>query len=1445
MGIQTVISSDATAVPPAIQHWREDVLHISTRLLFFLVLPLWGLSIIVNITYHLPWALLYDLTNVVVLAAATFLPRLGYTLRTGLVLGLCYSAGTFWLLISGLPGTGRLYLILVVVLAALLLSFRKALLVGVVCLLTVGLLYLAFAFQWVILPTTILERLFHPLTLSVNWMAQVVISGAAGGAVLLTVRHLQQSLQQTEAARSTLQQMNHDLEARVETRTLDLQQATAALLHELTRREQAEKAAAERLSRLQKIATLVPGMVYQYTLRPDGSSCFPYTSPGIRTIYRLEPEDVREDAAKVYEILHPDDYDMVVASIQQSAQDLTPWQCEYRVRFADGTVRWLTGNANPERDADGTVLWHGYITDITERKQAEEKPHENQALLRGVLDHAPAYIYAKDLDGRIILVNRQLAVLFQIEPDMLLGKTDYDVHPPEIAAHNWSVDQEVQRTQQSVQQEEYGLAADGTRHTYLTIKFPLYDAEDQLYGTCGISTDITERKQIEEALRESEEKYRTLFETFPFGLTISDQNGQILESNGEAEQLLSLPVSEHVRRTIDAPEWQIIRPDGTPLPVEEYASTRALKEQRMVRNMEMGIVKGSEQVTWLRVTAAPIPLKSYGVAIAYVDITERKQAEEELRESERFVQHIANTIPSILYVYDLTQERNVYSNRQIGETLGYSADEIRAMGPQVLPTLLHPDDMPHVLEHREVQARATDDTVLSLEYRMRHRNGHWHWLYAREVVFRRTSDGQPQQILGIVHDVTEQKQAEEALRESEQRLQLALEGSDLGVWDWNVQTGEVFFNERWATMLGYQLDEIAPNVSSWETLMHPDDVPPVMETLQRHLNGESPVYISEHRLRTKSGDWKWVQDYGRLMERAHDGTPVRMSGTHRDIDAQKGYEAELMQARHVAEAATRAKSDFLATMSHEIRTPMNAIIGMTTLLLDTTLTPEQRDYTETIRISGDALLALINDILDFSKIEAGRLELEHIPFSLRTSIEETLELLLPRADQKGLELSYWIAPGVPEMLMGDITRVRQILVNLVGNAVKFTERGEVVVTVGGQGPGAMAQGDRTKRTDPQSPTPDPQLLHIAVRDTGIGIPADQREHIFQSFSQVDSSTTRIYGGTGLGLTISIHLATLMGGTIWVESQEGGGSTFHVTFQTAPAPVQETPPAPFLERNQPDMAGIPMLIIDENATSRQVLCQYTEHWGMIPHPFSPEEVLDGIPRQAEPCQGIILNTHRPAHDIVALVAQIRTVCPTPHVPIVLSILPSTRNLLDALVTDDQTYILLKPIRPALLHATLVSIRRGEPVPQSLPIAHRPPDSDLGIHHPLRILLAEDNMVNQKVALRLLARLGYCADVAANGLEVLDALYRRRYDVVLMDVQMPDMDGIEATRRIRETWPPAQQPHIIAMTAHVMEGDRQWCLEAGMDDYVGKPVRLEDLTAKLRQAHARKCPPSDDR
>ena len=611
------------------------------------------------------------------------------------------------------------------------------------------------------------------------------------------------------------------------------------------------------------------------------------------------------------------------------------------------------------------------------------------------------------------------------------------------------------------------------------------------------------------------------------------------------------------------------------------------------------------------------------------------------------------------------------------------------------------------------------------------------------------------------------------------------------VTDWNPAAAELFGYSA-EEAVGRQVDELVFGSSRFET----DEG---REITREALTTGRAQRITQRRRRD-----------GTLVDVELMLVPLTADGSHAGFLAMYHDVTELQRARQEAEAATQAKSAFLATMSHEIRTPMNAVIGMTDLLLGTDLTPEQREFAEVVHSSGDALLYVIDDILDYSKIEAGKLELERAPFSLRDCVEGALDIVAPRAWEKELELGCLIDEAAPSGIVGDAARLRQVLLNLLSNAVKFTDRGEVMVLVDAEETGTGSY-----------------RIELAVRDTGIGIPADRMDQLFTSFSQVDASTTRRFGGTGLGLAISKRLVELMGGTISVESEQGKGSTFHISLPVAAADVPSRIP---LREGLPHLAGKRILIVDDNATNREIVTRHARSWEMEPVAMELPAAALELVAKGEPFDVAVLDMMMPDIDGITLAREIRKHRSEPELPLLL--LTSLGRLPQLQTEGVFSAQLAKPLKASQLYNALLQLltagRAGEEEEVEAVSDGRRAKSAL------RILLAEDNSMNQKVALRLLETLGYRADVALNGLEAIAALERKSYDVVLMDVQMPELDGLDATRRIVADWPEETRPHIIAMTANALPEDREACFAAGMNDYVAKPIRAEELAAALKRA-----------
>lgn len=696
---------------------------------------------------------------------------------------------------------------------------------------------------------------------------------------------------------------------------------------------------------------------------------------------------------------------------------------------------------------------------------------------------------------------------------------------------------------------------------------------------------------------------------------------------------------------------------------------------------------------------------------------------------------------------------------------------------------------------------------------------------------------------GLMRDITPRLAAEEALRHSERKLRSYIEQTLDGVFVVDREGRYLEVNPAAAAMLGYREEELLQMTIT--EVVWPEEAErqagmahfqrvaaegrSVGEVALRRKNGERMIadvhavalggerYLGLVRDVTQRhmAEQKLQHERGQLEERVAERTEV-LTRTNRalqdEIVERRRAETELVAAREQALQAAEAKTDFLANMSHEIRTPMNAVIGMTALLDDTRLDPEQRNYVETIRTSGDALLSTINDILDFSKVESGMLELERRPFELGPCVEEAFDMLAPRAAQKGIGLLYELADDVPQSLVGDATRLRQVLVNLLSNAVKFTDRGEVCLTAG-----VLQRGSESVQ------------LRFEVRDSGVGIAPSQRERLFKAFSQADSSTTRKYGGTGLGLAISARIVRLMGGEIRVESQENQGSVFSFTMQAGIA--QDVAAPRYRSGLAPELAGRRVLLVDDNPTNLQILRTQCTRWGMeVACAARGTYALAML--EAEPAFDVaVLDLHMPGMDGLQLARAIAAQCgnAAPALVLLSSSMPRAR---DAAAMELFAARLAKPVKHSQLFTLLDEvIHAGRAAPPRS--AAQRMDPTLGRRLPMRILVVEDSTINQKLAVSMLRKFGYTSDVAGDGAEAVDRVAADRYDLVFMDLQMPVMDGLEATRRIIASVPAPLRPRIVAMTANALPADRQRCIDAGMDDYVAKPIQPASLQALIER------------
>jgi len=779
---------------------------------------------------------------------------------------------------------------------------------------------------------------------------------------------------------------------------------------------------------------------------------------------------------------------------------------------------------------------------------------------------------------------------------------------------------------------------------------------------------VVYRMRVQQELEKSEEQFRALFEEAPVAYHELDTTGIVRRVNRAECQMLGYERSEMLGK----PAWFFAAPESQA--ESQRATHEKLSGQRPLAPHEREFARRDGSLLLVQVHDRIIRDHAgnpTGMRTALLDITKRKKAEKDLRESASLLEATLEATADGILVVDLHGDIVSHNQRYL---------DVWRMEPALAATLDSPSRLAFIESQltdpahfrrtiAEGYAEPAKETLDFLEF-----------LDGRFVERSSRPQKVGDEIVGRVwtfRDLTEHRRALQDLRASEERWQLALQGNNDGLWDWNARTNEVFYSGRWKQILGYQEHELPNTNQEWESRVHPEDFARVQGQLQDYLDRKTQFYTTEYRIRARDGSYKWVLARGQaLWDEA--GHPLRMVGCHSDITERKLAEEALRRARDEAQAGNRAKSEFLANMSHEIRTPMAGVLGMIDLVLATGITPQQKEYLETARDSADSLLVLLNEILDLSKIEARRLELAPVAFSIRQSVEGAVRLFAVRAQEKGLALTSAVDEDVPDMLVGDPLRIRQILLNLVGNAIKFTDAGSVGVR-------AMVQS-RTGSTT---------LLRVEVTDTGIGIPPGKHELVFDRFRQADGSMSRRHLGSGLGLTISAHLVDLMGGGIGLRSEEGHGSTFFFTVPLELATVDE----------------------------------------------------EGHYAGSEP--SAMLSASQP----------------------------------------------------------------------SAPV------------HGLRILLAEDNAVNQKLAALLLRREGHDVTVVGDGDAAVRAVAQSSFDVVLMDLQMPEIDGFEATAAIRAAERgTGRHLRIVALTAHAMKEDRDRCLKAGMDDYLTKPID----PARLRSA-----------
>jgi PAS domain S-box-containing protein len=921
-----------------------------------------------------------------------------------------------------------------------------------------------------------------------------------------------------------------------------------------------------------------------------------------------------------------------------------------------------------------------------------------------------------------------------------------------------------------------------------------------------LTREVRHRTKAEKEVRDSEKRFVSFLETVPAGIYIMTADGKPFYANEEAKKILGNGIVPNVSPANITEIYQAYMQGTDSLyPTEHLPIVRALKGERSsISDIE---IWKPDSIIPLFVTGAPIYNSDGSLEFAmaaFIDISEQKRAQQQLAESEERFRQIIENASDVIYRTD-EHGKFTYVNPVGLSMFGYTVKDVIGMHF----TMFVKSDAQH--------------RVARLYYRqmLTKTKSSYHEIPAVIASGEQIILGQSVELLyeknrvvgflAIARNITAQKLVEEEIQRRQQQLDTVITTVDEGITLSDAEGRFEIFNAKMEELTGYTKEEA--NTGEFTALLYPD---PAEQRKGIDRLGEvvSQGFIQdvETTIRTKSGEERTLLISTRIV---HVKEEVMFLSAYRDITSRKRFELELKNAKEAAESATIAKSLFLATMSHEIRTPMNGVIGMTDLLMQTVQSDEQREYTEIIRTSGETLLTLINDILDFSKIESGKLDMEQRPIEVQALIEETFDLVARRAVEKRIDLVYLVDPSTPQYIIGDPIRLRQILLNLTNNAVKFTEKGEVLVTV-----------REVKREN------DMTTLQFSVKDTGIGISDEQAAKLFHAFSQVDASTTRRYGGTGLGLAITKRLVEMLDGTVWVESEEGKGSTFHFTIRVPTSTAADSQPKKYIRGKVPELQGKRVLLVDDNQTNLNILSIQCTNWGMHPRATaSQQEALQWL-KGNDPFDIAIIDFHMPEMDGVELARAIRSIRSEQSLPIVLF---SSSGRSDFSETENALFaaVILKPLKQAHLYSTMIDVLAQSTGPDGLKKHTATPKvQPLSELVPLKILIAEDNLINQKLALRLLLQLGYSADVVANGKEVLSIINEKRYDLILMDLHMPLMDGLETTRAIMKTVDPSVRPKIVAMTADAMSGDREKCIDAGMDDYLSKPVRLEGLREILK-------------
>ena len=1148
--------------------------------------------------------------------------------------------------------------------------------------------------------------------------------------------------------------------------------------------------------------------IFQTT--PEGK--FLSANPMLAKIYGFAtPEDLVKELSDVSRQLYVDPARRDEFVRQMKERDLIQG-FESQVYNARGEILWIAENARVVRDSEGRVRYYeGTVEDITERKRAELAVREAERRFRSIWEKSADGMRLTDKDGILRAVNAAYCRIVGMAEEELLGKV-YIVsyREGEDVDRLHANYRENYRTRNIPEHMERRVTFKNGRSAILELSNSFVENDGQDPLVLSIFHDVSESRRAEEKLRNSEDRFRSIWEKSVDGMRLIDKDGITRAVNpafcrlvglSEAE-LMGRPYTEHYGQGEDA-QARMARFQA------EY-QTRSIAE-----HMERRLVlhNGRAVDVELSISFVEVAGEDPLVLTVFHDLTERKRVEAALRESAFLYHSLVDNLPQNMFRKDLAG-RFTFVNQRMCQEVGKTREEIIGktdadLFPTQMAEKYQRDD------HRIIESQKTHEI---LEAHFSPEKGKTYVQVVKTPLF--DAQGSALGIQGIFWDVTERKRIEEQLAIERDLLRALLDNVPDRIYFKDTESRFLQASLALARRLG--LKDAIEVVGKTDFDFHPPELAREFHAdEQRILLTGQPIINKIERQRATDGNDIWAS-VTKVPLRNRAGFITGIIGISRDITAIKRVERELQQARDTALESTRLKSQFLAAMSHEIRTPMNGVVGMIELLLDTDLSTQQREFAETVHSSAYALLHIINDILDFSKIEAGKLSLERTDFELREVVERSVELLAHRAQAKSLELICWMAPDVPVELRGDPVRLQQILVNLIGNAVKFTDHGEVVVR-------AIKEGE-TETT---------VAVKLSVQDTGIGIPSEAQGKIFEAFTQADGSTTRKYGGTGLGLSISRQLVELMGGKLELHSVVNEGSSFWFTL------TLEKQPGATARTSSSRLAGARMLVVTENIHLRHALGSLASQLSLsCAGVRTADEALHAL-RDAthgdSPFDVAILDIKLPGADGLTLAQSIKAEPELTSTKLVLLTPMGQRLDTEIMKLAGLSGSMLKPVRLARLEESLLRVLTQDGRSLTLPTTPEttflhPLKVPPGEVRPLRILLVEDNSVNQRVALLQLKKLGYQPDTVLNGEQAVAAVQSKPYDVVLMDCHMPVMDGYTATRRIREWEGRTNSPRlrILAMTADAGRGDAEQCFAVGMDDFITKPVHLPELSAALERA-----------